>query len=147
MDAPETSKFGNPGQPFSQEAKDFLYAQVYNKMVKVKLLSKDQYSRAVGSVTSTSTEPRSKFLPFLTKKEESDWSLKLIERGYATLYTGGGAQYNDRREELIRKMEHAKKNKLGVWSIQHNNDGDGGEEYVDPAAYKRAMKARMKTGR
>ena len=139
MDAPETSKFGNPGQPFSQEAKDFLYTQVYNKMVKVKLLSKDQYSRVVGSVTSTTREPRSKFLPFLTKKEESDWSLKLIERGYATLYTGGGAQYNDRREELIQKMEHAKKNKLGVWS--------GGEEYLDPAAYKRAMKARMETGR
>ena len=145
MDAPETPKFGNPGQPFSKEVKDFVSDQIYNKIVRVKLLSKDQYSRAVGSVisttTTTTTTPRDKFIPFLKEKEESDLSLNLMERGFATLYTGGGAQYNDRREDLIQKMEYAKKNRLGVWSIQ-NDDGIG-EDSVDPAAYKRAMKARM----
>jgi endonuclease YncB( thermonuclease family) len=142
VDAPETPKFGNPGQPYSLEAKDFVSDQVLNKIVRVKLLSKDQYSRVVGSVMSTTTTtPRTKFLPFLTKKDDGDLSLKLMERGYATLYTGGGAQYNGRREELIQKMERAKKYRLGVWSIR-KDDGTGGE-YVDPAAYKRAMKAKM----
>lgn len=142
MDAPETPKFGNPGQPYSLEAKDFVSDQVLNKIVRVKLLSKDQYSRVVGSVMSTTTTtPRTKLLPFLTKKDDGDLSLKLMERGYATLYTGGGAQYNGRREELIQTMERAKQNRLGVWSIR-KDDGTG-EEYVDPAAYKRAMKAKM----
>jgi micrococcal nuclease len=142
VDAPETPKFGTPGQPFSKEAKDFVSDQIYNKIVRVKLLSKDQYSRAVGSVISTTTTPRNKFIPFLTKKEESDLSLHLMEQGYATLYTGGGAPYNDRREDLIQKMECAKKKRLGVWSIQNDDDVEG-KEYVDPATYKRAMKARM----
>lgn len=145
VDAPETPKFGNPGQPFSGEAKDFVSDLVYNKIVKIKLLGKDQYDRAVGSVTSTTTTPRSKFIPFLMKTEEADLSLKLLERGYATLYTGGGAQYNDRREDLIQTMELAKEKRVGVWSI-HNDDGKG-EGYVDPATYKRAMKARMKSGK
>lgn len=141
VDAPETAKFGNPGQPYSLEAKEFMNDQLYGKMVKVKLLSKDQYSRVIGSVSATTTTPRLKFLPFITKKEEYDLSLKLMERGYATLYTGRGAQYDGRREELVEKMDRAKEKRLGIWSIR-NDDGKGEEYSVDPAAYKRAIKAR-----
>jgi hypothetical protein len=38
-------------------------------------------------------------------------------------------------------MDRAKEKRLGIWSIR-NDDGKGEEYSVDPAAYKRAIKAR-----
>jgi endonuclease YncB( thermonuclease family) len=47
VDAPEGAHFGMPAQPYSKEAKAFLTKLVLNRTVHVKLLSRDQYSRAV----------------------------------------------------------------------------------------------------
>ena len=70
--------------PFADEATDFTRDLVDTKIVRIKLLRRDQYNRAVAKVTTKG------FLPF-TKK---DVTLQLAERGLATLYTAGGAEYD-----------------------------------------------------
>jgi endonuclease YncB( thermonuclease family) len=70
--------------PYGDAAKEFTEQLINNKVVRIKLLRKDQYNRAVAKVTTPG------FLPF-TKK---DVTLQLAERGLATLYTGGGAEYD-----------------------------------------------------
>lgn len=126
VDAPETAKFGNPEQPYAREAKDYVAQQVDGQIVRVKLLRKDQYSRAVGKVTV-----RNRILPFL----RTDLTKGLAEKGYATLYTGGGAEYDGKRDVLEKKIQRAQKKKKGIWS-------NGVGNHVDPAAYKREIKAK-----
>ena len=126
VDAPETAKFGNPEQPYAREAKEYIARHVDGKMVRVKLLRKDQYSRAVAKVTV-----RHRVLPFL----RTDLTKGLAERGYATLYTGGGAEYDGKREVLEKKIRRAQRRRRGIWS-------NGVGNHVDPAAYKREIKAR-----
>ena len=126
VDAPETAKFGNPEQPYAREAKEYVARHVDGKMVRVKLLRKDQYSRAVAKVTV-----RNRVLPFL----RTDLTKGLAERGYATLYTGGGAEYDGKREVLEKKIRRAQRRRRGIWS-------NGVGNHVDPAAYKREIKAR-----
>ena len=126
VDAPETAKFGNPEQPYAREAKEYVTKQVEGQIVRVKLLRKDQYSRAVGKVTV-----RNRVLPLL----RTDLTKGLAERGYATLYTGGGAEYDGKRDVLEKKIQRAQKKKKGIWS-------NGVGNHVDPAAYKREIKAK-----
>ena len=127
VDAPETPKFGNEGQPYAQEAKEYVSKQVYDKNVKIKLLRKDQYSRVVGSVTSQ----KYKYIPFI----QTDLSQELAANGYASLYTGGGSEYNGNIDKLNRKIKRAQNKKIGIWS----NGVDG---FVDPATYKKEVKAK-----
>ena len=127
VDAPETPKFGNEGQPYAQEAKEYISKQVYDKNVKIKLLRKDQYSRVVGSVTIQ----KYKYVPFI----KTDLSQGLAANGYASLYTGGGSEYNGNIDKLNRKIKKAQTKKRGIWS----NGVDG---FVDPATYKKDIKAR-----
>lgn len=124
VDAPETAKRGNPGQPFAKEATEYTSDQVLDRIVSVKLLRKDQYARVVGKVTT-----QNKLLPFLKK----DVSVSLAEKGLASLYTGGGREYDGNRDVLEKKIETAKQKRLGIWS-----SGD----FSDPAQYKRDVKAR-----
>lgn len=126
VDAPETAKRGNPGQPFAKEATEYTSNQVLDKVVSVKLLRKDQYARVVGKVTT-----QNKLLPFLKK----DLSASLAEKGLASLYTGGGREYDGNKDVLEKKIEKARQKKLGIWS---GKDGD----FSDPAQYKRETKAR-----
>ena len=129
VDAPETAKRGNPSMPYSRDAMEYISNRVDGRMVRVKLLRKDQYSRAVGRVTTPN-----RYLPFLV----TDLSKGLAERGYASLYTGGGAEYDGKREELEKVIQRAQKRRKGIWS-------NGVDDFVDPAEYKREMmKARRK---
>ena len=140
------AKFGNPSMPFGDEAKEFTRKLVDHKVVRIKLLRKDQYNRVVAKVTIKG------FLPF-TKK---DVTLQLAERGLATLYTGGGAEYDVRRILLVRghftflthqsmdlilqgkreliekKIDEAKRRKKGVWK--------NGSKFETPAEFKRKAK-------
>ena len=62
-------------------------------------------------------------------------SIGLAENGYATLYTGGGAEYNGNRERLEKSIDMAKRKKRGVWE-------NGASNVMSPADYKRAVKAK-----
>jgi endonuclease YncB( thermonuclease family) len=68
------------------------------------------------------------FPPFSRK----DVSVQLSQRGLATLYTGGGAEYDGNRELLEAKQKEAKKKKRGVWSQ--------GDKMMSSAEFKRQQK-------
>jgi micrococcal nuclease len=117
VDSPELQKRKSdlPSQPFAEEAKQLSSNLALGKKVSIKLLQKDQYGRAIANVQSG----------------EIDLSMELIQRGLAVLYTGKGAEYDGNRAILESKQEQAKKNGLGVWSV------DG---FVTPAEFKRQQK-------
>ncbi|KAJ2453106.1 putative endonuclease lcl3 [Coemansia sp. RSA 2336] len=118
VDAPEVSHFGKPAQPLSEEAKQFLAAQVLNKRVTIVPLAKDQYGRIVATVTYRK-------LWGLIKKNASH---EMLRKGMASLYTGGGAQYDGEKELLQRIEADAKRAKRGVWGLKN---------YQSPADYKK----------
>ena len=125
VDCPELAHFGNPEQPYAKEASDFTRDLVDGKVVRIKLLRKDQYNRAIAKVSTKG------FLPF-TKK---DVSLQLAEQGLATLYSGGGAEYDNKRDLLETKIASAKKQQKGIWK--------GGKNLETPAEYKKKVKAKQ----
>jgi endonuclease YncB( thermonuclease family) len=131
IDAPEMARSGNPGQPYAIEAKEYITNKVSKnqKIVHVKLLGKDQYSRIIGRVTAT-THTRKLF--GITTGREEDLSIGLAENGLASLYTGGGAKYDGHRSILENKINIAQQKKLGIWKNK--------SQFVDPAKYKKEMK-------
>jgi len=130
VDCPELQKRKTdlPSQPFAEEAKDFASDLVLDKKVRVKLLRKDQYGRAVGKVESKGWFGR------------KDLSVQLIERGLASLYTGGGAEYDGNRELLEKKQKQAERKRKGIWKA-------GSDNRVTPAEYKRQQKLKREAVR
>jgi len=126
VDSPELQKRQSdpPSQPFAVDAKEFTSNTVMGKTIKLKLLRKDQYGRAVAKV-----EGGRSILPPFKKK---DVSLELVRNGLATIYTGGGAEYDGNRQTLEDAQSTAKKRKRGVWSL--------GDARVSPADFKRTQK-------
>ncbi|KAG7352118.1 SNase-like nuclease [Nitzschia inconspicua] len=129
IDCPELQKRSTdpPSQPFAEEAKQVTSDLVLGKTVKVTLLKKDQYGRALAMVET----PRNRFVPFLGRQDLSE---ELVRRGLATIYTGGGAQYNGNRDVLETKLKQAQRRKLGMWSL-------GDEQRMSPAEFKRQQRA------
>lgn len=127
VDAPEIAKFGNPSMPRAEEARDYTEKLVGQKVVRVKLLRKDQYGRAVAKIQTRG------ILPVVTK---TDLTKDLAKNGYGTLYTGGGAEYDGKREELEKLIQRAQRKKKGIWSE--------GMNVQTPAEYKRARKVGKK---
>jgi endonuclease YncB( thermonuclease family) len=97
----------SPSQSFAEEAKDYTSNLVLGKTVQIKLFRKDQYGRALGKVQTG----LQLFPPFSRR----DVSVELTQRGLATLYTGGGAEYDGNRELLQSKQEEAKRKKNGEY--------------------------------
>jgi endonuclease YncB( thermonuclease family) len=128
VDCPELQKRKSdaPSQPFAAEATDFTSDMVLGKTVRIKLLRKDQYGRAVAKV-----EGRRRFPPFSRR----DVSSELVRNGFATIYTGGGAEYDGQRDTLEDLQAQAMKRKRGVWSLK---------DMVSPAEFKRQQKVLMK---
>lgn len=122
VDCPETAKFGQSGQEFGDAATEFVRSELEGKRVRIKLLSRDQYQRAVATVT---------YRGFLRRKNLSE---ELLKRGLATVYRQGGAQYDAR--DGVQKWDRieatAKRKRKGLWAA--------GKAAVDPAAYKRQVK-------
>jgi endonuclease YncB( thermonuclease family) len=126
VDSPELQKRKSdpPSQPFANEAKEFTSKMVLGKTVKLKLLRKDQYGRALAKVEGG----RSMLPPFKKK----DVSIELVRKGLATVYTGGGAEYDGNRQILEDLQSEARRSKRGVWSQ--------GGTIQTPAQYKRLQK-------
>mmetsp|Transcript_48296 Transcript_48296/g.117000 ORF Transcript_48296/g.117000 Transcript_48296/m.117000 type:complete len:246 (-) Transcript_48296:11-748(-) len=128
VDSPELQKKSTdpPSQPYADEARDFASQLVLGKKVRLKLLRKDQYNRAIVKVET----PRG-IVPIVGRRK--DLSVELVRRGYATVYRGGGAAY-DSKKELLEKLEaQARRRRLGLWSVDE-------KERVSPAEFKRQQK-------
>ncbi|POW14741.1 hypothetical protein PSTT_02613 [Puccinia striiformis] len=120
VDAPELAHFGNPAQPFSKEALEYLTSLVNQRKVTVDLISKDRYNRIVGMAFVR----RWRFLPF-----KQNVSLAMVEKGLATVYRSAGAEYGRYLSQLERAETIAKSKKLGMWSL-------GSSEFESPRDYK-----------
>lgn len=124
IDTPEVAKFGKPGQPFGPEAKLYLTELVGNRPVYVRLLSRDQYGRAVGQV----------FLKRFGGLWRQHMDASLLRAGLAEVYSGAGAVYGPKGKEYYVGLEQAAMHaKVGMWSL--------GEERQTAAEYKRATKS------
>lgn len=92
IDAPETAKRKSEvSQPFGEEAKEFTEGLIFHKVVAIKPLRKDKYQRLVGEVETYSS---GSVISSTAASVPIDLSLELVSRGLATLYTGGGAEYD-----------------------------------------------------
>jgi Staphylococcal nuclease homologue len=98
-------------------------------VVRITLIRKDQYGRAVCVIETMPSAPLCcSWIPGCGRR---DVSLELARAGLAELYTGGGAEYFSRREQLEAAMERAARQKLGLWSLPNR---------VSAADYKRLQK-------
>jgi micrococcal nuclease len=121
IDTPETAKFGKPGQPFGDKAKEHLSSMLENKIVYCRLLQKDQYGRAVAEV-------RTGFWPFYRYADE-----RMLKAGLAEVYLGSGAVYGHRGKDYYLAMEEkARSSKKGIWSENNRESA---------ADYKARLKA------
>lgn len=128
IDTPETAKFGKPGQPYGDVAKEYLSSMVEDRIVGVKILSKDQYGRAVCQVRK-----RRSLLSFVPVP---GWYLQvdeaMLKAGLAEVYTGGGAVYGPKSQDYYLKLQaKAQRAGKGMWA---EKDRESAAEY----------KARMK---
>eukprot|EP01043_Picozoa_sp_COSAG02_P059847 COSAG02_NODE_7700_length_2886_cov_9.811625_1_plen_379_part_00 len=107
MDTPETKKFGKEGQPFGEEAKQELTRMLEDagSTLKVRPQARDQFGRAVCLVSVGRW-------PF-----EKDVAGLMIEKGLATVYRQGGAQYGGNLARYEELEAAAMKNKTGMWSL------------------------------
>ena len=158
-DAPESSHFGKPSQPFSREAKEELENLVLGKEVWCQMAHIDQYQRLVAT-------PYVWHSPYIFGR--TNVSLRLVKKGLATVYTQAGAAYGtagpftkllrrflgvdssktkseaSAKEALLdrliplsgearlrRAMARAKRKKIGVWSLKN---------FETPEDYKKRMK-------
>jgi endonuclease YncB( thermonuclease family) len=118
VDCPELTKTKSQvSQPFAEQAKQFTADLCLHRMVRITLIRKDQYGRAV-CVIETMPAVWCSWIPGCGHK---DLSLELARDGLAELYTGGGAEYFSRREQLEAAMERAAQQKLGIWSLSSNH--------------------------
>jgi endonuclease YncB( thermonuclease family) len=133
VDTPEIGKNKRQtSQAFAEEAKQFTTDLVYHKMVKITFLKKDQYNRAIACV-ETVPSLVSNILP---GKSGKDLSIELAREGLAEIYTGGGAVYYTKKDELKAVVAEAQRLKKGQWSLSP-------EERQSAAAKKREMRAQQ----
>lgn len=105
VDCPETAKFGSKGQKYGPVATKFVAGRILGKKVTVKLLARDQYSRAIGSVTYYEG-------PF-----KRDIAEELMKNGLAVVYRQKGGRYPNGGIAFWNKLEDkAKSSKTGLWS-------------------------------
>lgn len=124
IDAPEMGHFGGTPQPFAAEAKEWLTQYTVGRQASLKVHRLDQYSRAVATVWVRRW--------FLLQKNVS---LEMVKAGYATVYTGAGAEYGTAKDQLIRAEKWARRCRRGMWR-------QASSEYVSPAEYKRQLRSR-----
>ena len=111
VDTPETAKFGKAGQPYGDAATRFVEDTLLHRKVSVKLLTKDRYGRAVGSLRyRDATAPNG---------PELDMSEELLKRGLGVVYRQGGAEYDgpSQKERLNALEDGARRQRVGFWSL------------------------------
>lgn len=120
VDTPEIGKMGRPGQPFAEEAKTATERLVKGKVVRVKMLRRDQYGRIVGMMYAPSRWPLGR---------KVNVSMDLLQQGLAVVYRQAGAEYDGQKDafdKMEEKMRGASKPK-GLWADKN---------FVPPSQFK-----------
>lgn len=110
VDAPELGKGNKSGQPFAEEAANFVSANLKGKKVCIKLLAKDQYGRVLGRVTYRKSGM------FIFRSSKRDISEQLLKKGLAVVYRGGGARYDGGVDQWNQLEQLAVEKKRGMWA-------------------------------
>ena len=134
VDTPEIKKFGNPGQPYGEEAKQFAMDKLLNQKVVLKCLTRDRYGRLLAVV---------KYKDGMLSNEK-DISEELLRHGLAVVYRSGGASYDGKGVKYFDEIENiAKKNKKGLWS-RKSKDIELPSEYKKKINDKTSKKSKAK---
>lgn len=130
VDAPECASFGHRGQKYGPIAREWLREYTLGRKVAFRVHAIDQYKRALATVYRKPKNPILRVLG-LGKRNVG---LELTRAGYATLYTGSGAEYGgERLKRLYMKIEQrARQKKLGMWSEKN---------VTTPMQFKREVRA------
>ena len=120
VDAPERAHFGNPAQPFSDEALIWLRYTILGRNLWIKPLSMDQYGRCVAKVN------------YWSWTGYKDLSLEMVKRGLAVVYESKSSAEFDGAEQKYRRHERiARFQKRGLWSQK---------KIETPGEYKKSLK-------
>lgn len=116
IDAPELSHGDQPGQPFGEEARDYLDHLIGGKTVRVDAYGPDKYQRVLAVVWD----------------EQINVNLVMVAMGYAEVYRGSSCQvYCQELEEAEIK---ARRDRVGMW-VQ-------GPNYESPRTFRQRLKIR-----
>ncbi len=110
IDAPEVLHGDKPGQPYGEEARDYLDHLIGGKTVRVDAYGPDEFNRVLAVVWD----------------EQINVNLLRVAMGYAEVYRGAPCQlYCQELEEAEAK---ARRDRVGMW-VQR-------EKYESPAAFR-----------
>lgn len=114
IDTPETAKFGKPAQPFAEQAKQELQRLIEDRIVHVRLLTKDQYGRVVGQVMVS--RPGARLGKLFSRKLSIEEVM--LQAGLAEVYQGMGAAYGHKGKDFYLALERqAQQSKKGMWAL------------------------------
>lgn len=116
IDAPEVPHSTKPGQPFGEEARDYLDHLVGGKMVRLDAFGPDRYKRVLAVI----------------RDEQINVNLLMVGMGYAEVYRGAPCQAHCR--ELEQAESKARQDRVGIW-VQ-------GDKYESPAPFRMRMRIR-----
>ncbi len=110
IDAPEVRHGGLPGQPYGEEAKQYLERLTLGKTIRVDIYGRDRHRRVLAVLWDGSV----------------NINLHLVAKGYAEIYRGA------RCEAYCRELEEAeaaaRRERLGMWAK--------GTAYESPGTYR-----------
>jgi len=113
IDSPETSrKKRDPGQPYSQKAKNYLAALVLNKVVDVHSYDFDRYNRILGVISLNG----------------KSINLEMVKAGLAEVYRGKPPRGLD-LTPFWQAEKAAKTAKRGMWSL--------GDKYISAGEWRK----------
>jgi micrococcal nuclease len=113
IDAPEIPHGKKPGQPYGEEARDYLDHLIGGKTVRVDAYGPDRYRRILAVIWD----------------EQVNVNLLLVAMGYAEVYRGAPCQAQCR--ELEQAEAKARHDRVGMWA-QRN--------YESPAVFRRRLR-------
>ena len=98
IDAPELPYNGKPGQPYAEEARDYLDHLIGGKTIRVDAYGSDQYKRILGVLWD----------------EQVNVNLLMVAMGYAEVYRGASCAAFCR--ELDQAEAQARRDRVGMWA-------------------------------
>jgi endonuclease YncB( thermonuclease family) len=115
IDAPEIANGQKPGQPFGEQARDYLEHLIGGKLVQVDAYGPDFRGKRVLAVIFD---------------DQVNVNLLLVAMGYAEVYRGTRCQAYC--QELEQAEAKARQDRVGMWAQ--------GASYESPAAFRRRMR-------
>jgi len=123
-DAPETAKFGQPGQPNAEDAKRYAQDLLEGKRVRVSCFARDRYGRLLCSIG------------YRKIVFNHDLSEDMVLAGFGAIYRGQDAIYGVHELSWWNALEQrAQSRKVGMWM-------ESDETTQLPSEYKRAQRNR-----